>query len=165
VPAKAIREIIDEELAVEVIHFVLNAHGEHAVGLDLERPTVGIERAHSDGSGTIDIIVELRHGKAAFLGVSLAVGPHDFRVDQAVRLLAVDAHVADKETSMDVDLSRGQADARGGVHRLEHVRDELLELGIEFCDRFRANSQARIRILQYWEACHCGSALVSCITR
>ena len=57
---------------------------------------------------------------------------------------------------MDVDLSRGQADAGRGIHRLEHVVDERLELGVDFCDRFRANSQPRVRILQYWETCHCG---------
>jgi len=29
----------------------------------------------------------------------------------------------------------------------------------------RAISEARVGILQYWKACHCGSASVSCITR
>ena len=31
------RQVVDEDLALEVFHLVLDAHGEHAVGVELER--------------------------------------------------------------------------------------------------------------------------------
>src|SRR5262245_54177547 len=158
-------EIVDEQLAFEVVHLVLNADREHAFGIELEGLAVGVDRAHANHGRAVDEVVELRHGQAAFLGVSLTLGPDDFGVDEAQRLLAVDADIADKDALVNVDLGGRQPDPRGRVHRLEHVGHERFELGIEFCDRLRANSEARVWILQYWKACHCGSAWVSCITR
>jgi len=37
--------VIDEHLADEVIHFVLDAHGEHALGVELEALAVRVEGA------------------------------------------------------------------------------------------------------------------------
>src|SRR6185503_3999686 len=158
-------EVVDEQLAFEVVHLVLNADREHAVGVELERLAVGIERSDADRGGAIDEVVELGHRKAPFLGVSLTLGMQDFGVDQAQRLLALDDDIADKDALVDVDLGGRKPDAGSRIHGLEHVGDQSFELGIEFCDRLRANSEARVGILQYWKACHCGSALVSCITR
>ena len=72
--ALELRQIVDEQLAVEVVHLVLNADGEHPFGVELERLAVRIERAHANHGGAIDEVVELGHRKAAFLGVSLALG-------------------------------------------------------------------------------------------
>ena len=45
------------------------------------------------------------------------------------------------------DLDRGKADARGVIHRLEHVFDKLLELGAELMrfNRSRDGFQPRVR--------------------
>src|SRR3989344_6121666 len=39
------REVIDEDLAVEVIDFVLDAGGEQMLGLDLDRLALAVQRA------------------------------------------------------------------------------------------------------------------------
>ena len=50
---------------------------------------------------------------------------------------------------MHVHLGGRQADARGGVHGLEHIGDQLLERGIEAAYRLGAGPQPRIGKLQY----------------
>src|SRR5882672_145948 len=157
-------QVVDEELAVQVIHLVLDADGQQTFRLELERLAGPVERAHLDLGGAVDVVVELRHRQAPFLGVGRALGAHDFGVDQAKRLLVLGPEVADKDSLVNIDLRRGKADAGCGIHRLEHVRDQPLDLGIDFCDGVGADSEARVRILQYWETCHCGSASISCIT-
>ena len=51
----------------------------------------------------------------------------DLRIDDDRRLVLVVVHVHHEEALGDVDLRCGQTDARRGVHRFEHVVDELLE--------------------------------------
>src|SRR5262249_26851366 len=121
-------------------------------------------RADLDLRGAIYEVVELRHRQAALLGVRRALGAQDLGIDQAERLGTVRRHVADQDPFVKVDLRRSQTDARRGIHCLEQILDEAPDFGVDFCDRFGANSQSRIRILEYWETCHCRSASISCIT-
>ena len=45
----------------------------------------------------------------------------------------------------------GETDAFGGVHGLEHVREELIEIRrAEFSDLLRFTLQYRIAVLHYW---------------
>ena len=63
------RQVVDEQLAVEMIHLVLDAHGEQAVGVELDLLAVAVERAHADLVGARDLVEDARHRQAAFLGL------------------------------------------------------------------------------------------------
>src|SRR5581483_7215008 len=52
-------EIVDEQLAVQMVDLVLQASREELGGLDLERLAVPIERAHDDMRGSLDLPVNL----------------------------------------------------------------------------------------------------------
>lgn len=134
------REFLHEHLALEMIHLVLDAHGEHALGRELERLAFRVEGSDTDHGGAIHEVVILRDGEAPFFGVGLAFGRYDFRVDEAVWLLAIDADIADKNALVDVDLGGRKPYAGCRIHGLEQVGDEGFELNVEFCDRLRANS-------------------------
>ncbi len=55
--------------------------------------------------------------------------------------------VDDREPLRDADLRRGETDALRGVHRLEHLVDQLLELRVEDGHRRAGLRQHRIGIL------------------
>ena len=61
------RQVVDEHLAVQVIHLVLDAHREQAVGGELEGFAVAIERLDRDRVGAGDVGVDAGHRQAAFL--------------------------------------------------------------------------------------------------
>src|SRR5690554_5837323 len=81
-------QIVDEELAFEVIHLVLHALREQAFDLELERLAVAVERLDLDALGPLDVLVQPRDRQTAFLVAFAALGPDDFRVDQAIWLVA-----------------------------------------------------------------------------
>src|SRR5665647_3391753 len=66
-------------------------------------------------------------------------GDPQFRVDgrAAPRPLVVIDVAEREEPKRDADLRAGQADAGGGIHRLEHVLDERAQLVVEIDDESR----------------------------
>ena len=72
------RKVIDEDLALKVLRLVLNAHGQHAFGFELERLPVRIEGAHANPRRAPHAIVVARDGQAAFLAFGFAFGARRF---------------------------------------------------------------------------------------
>src|SRR6185437_12073054 len=103
------REIVDEELAVDVVHLVLNADGEQLLAVTLEDVAVAVLGAHPDLRGALDLIEVSGHREAPFLGRDLAFAREDLRVDEDQRIVAVGRDIDDHEPLVDVDLSRGEA--------------------------------------------------------
>src|SRR5690606_29551679 len=159
------RQIVDEQLALEVIHLVLDALREQPVRLELERLAVLVERPDLDPLGPLDELVQPRDGQTPLLEALAAVRGEDFRVDEAARLIAPLGHVDHDDALVNVDLRRSKADAGRGIHRLEHVLDQALHVVVDNCDALGAYSQPRIGILENWESRHCGRPSVSCITQ
>ena len=56
---------VDHEDAVEVIVLVLDGYGEEAVGLELERLAVAVERPDGDGPRPLDVLADAGEGEAA----------------------------------------------------------------------------------------------------
>src|SRR3954470_8444234 len=75
-----LRQVLDEHLALEVIHLVLNAHGQQTLGFEREGIPVLIERAHFHPFSALDQLVDTGHGEAAFLDVGYAGRLDDFRI-------------------------------------------------------------------------------------
>src|SRR5690606_13909747 len=86
--ALELREVVDEQLAFEMIHLVLDALREQTFRLELERLAVAVERLHLDALGPLDVVVQPGHGQAPLLEAPAAFGRDNFRIDQAIRLIA-----------------------------------------------------------------------------
>ena len=111
---------------------MLDADGQQAIGLDLARRALGIERAHLHPLGALDAVVDAGHRQAAFVAFhALVAGPQQLGVDQHQALVAFFRHVDHDQALVHVDLGGGQADALGLVHGLEHVVDQLAQGGID----------------------------------
>src|SRR4051812_7036967 len=119
-------KVLDEHLACQVIHFVLDAYGQQALRFERECVAVLVEGANLDALGTRHQLVDARQRKAALLDIGLAGGLDDFGIDQDDERIAAFGYVDHDDLLVYVDLGCGKADARGGIHGLGHVGGELL---------------------------------------
>ena len=147
-------EIVDEQLAVEVIHFVLQANGQNAVELTLEDDAVTILRPHTDALRTLDRIEDAGDRQAALFHRANLAAPEDLRIDEHERLAAIVAHVHDDELPVHVDLGGGEADAGRRVHGLEHVVHQPQQGGVKHRDRLGAGAQTWIGKLENGQQSH-----------
>src|SRR5262245_4809369 len=74
-------EVIDEQLALEMIHLVLDAHGEQPLGVELERLAGAIERTHADALGTGHLLVDSGDRQTALFHLLVAEARDDLRID------------------------------------------------------------------------------------
>src|SRR5258706_6158812 len=98
------REIVDEDPADQVIHLVLDAHREHALGLQLEGFAARVECANGHFRGPPHAVVVAWHRQAALLAVGLALGRDDLGIDEHVQIVPRRADVDDDDALVDVDL-------------------------------------------------------------
>ena len=139
------RQIIDEQLAVEVIAFVLNAHRQQAFGNQLEGLAVTVEGLDFDFLRAIDVFVEARHRQAAFLILLNFVGQGlELGVDKHQRFILVFGQVHHHQALVYIHLGGRQADAGGVVHGCKHIVDQLAQLVVDLLHRFGDGTQARI---------------------
>ena len=144
--------MVDEQHPVEMVDLMLQADRQQPVDLAVLDLAVGVPpaRAHPIGAQHLGILLGDRQA-ALLVGHQGFALLEDLRIDEHPRvpdrlallilfLLEVDHEQADRYP----DLHRGQPDAGRVVHRLEHVGDEGLELGIEILDRSRGLAQDRI---------------------
>src|SRR6266850_2740507 len=108
------RQIVDEDFALEVIHFVLDANRQELVCDEGEGLAVQIERAHGDALGALDRFVDSRNRQAAFLAVLGAFPADDFRVDQNQELVPALGGIDDDHPLVHVDLRCRQTHAGCG---------------------------------------------------
>src|SRR6185437_8013121 len=66
------RQVIDEDLAAQMVHFVLDTHRKQSVGVEVEAFAALVLRAHADTLGTGDLVVVAGNRQAAFLVFGLA---------------------------------------------------------------------------------------------
>ena len=71
-----------------------------------------------------------------------------------MRLVVSFAHIHDDDSFVDVDLGRGQANARRRVHGFQHVLSKDGKVCVEGLYRCRLGAQARIRVVKYFQSSH-----------
>src|SRR5688572_5266492 len=133
-------KVIEEEDAVEVVHLMLDGARRERAHLEPERLAVRIERLDDDLLGTRDVGEHIGNGKASLLGGGAPLGREDPRIDERD---PVAVGIDDRDSPRDAHLVRGESDALGGVHRLEHARDEFAHFGIDRPDLVAALSENR----------------------
>src|SRR6266545_6425970 len=132
-------DVADVELAIQMISFVQEGSGQQFLASLFVEVPIHVLRANGDLTRTRDRFTKFRNTQAALI---LAVTP--FRVNdlgvgkyQLSFGILLERHVNDREAFRDADLRSSQSHTVGGIHRLEHVLDEFLNLGIEDRHRLR----------------------------
>src|SRR5450759_5297767 len=82
------RQVFDEHPALQVVHLVLDANGEHALGVHGKSPAVQPQRAHGDTLGARDSLVTAGQRQASLFAIGHAAGGEDFRIDQRQKFIA-----------------------------------------------------------------------------
>ena len=142
-------DVVDEELAVEVVGFVLDGAAEEVFGVDVDVAAFEVEGTDADALGAVDGAVDAGEGEAAFFLVEAAVALGDLGVDEdefLVFLGGVGGDVEDEELEGEADLVGGEADAPGFVHQVEHGSDLVLEGGVDAFDGFRLVAQGGVGV-------------------
>src|SRR5262245_13409635 len=103
-----LRQVLDEDLAFEVVHLVLDADRQKALRLQGERVAVLIEGAHFDPLGALDQLVDARHGQTAFLDVGHTGGFEDLGIDQHDQGIAALRDINHDDLLVHVDLGCGK---------------------------------------------------------
>src|SRR5881227_2084444 len=80
--ALQIRQVVDEQLAVEVIDLVLDTHRQDVVVIALERRAGAILCAQPDLRRALHFIENPRHRQTPFLAARLPLAREDLRVDE-----------------------------------------------------------------------------------
>src|SRR5687767_14681033 len=118
-------QVVEEQLAVEVVDLVLQAAREQLGRLDLVRVAVEVHRAHDDVLWPLDVRIDVGDREAAFLRLGLARRLEDLGIDDDERL---SLDVDHREALGTADLRRRQPDPARVVHRLEHVGHERAQV-------------------------------------
>src|ERR1035437_899991 len=134
-------QVIDEQLAVQVVDLVLKAHAQQLSTHNLERLALAIERLDHDARRARDVAVQLGDREAAFFPLDGPRALDDLRIDEHEPLAV---HVHHREPLRAAHLRGGEAHAVRGGHRFEHVVDELLQFGREGVDRAGLLAEDRI---------------------
>ncbi|MCY1447309.1 hypothetical protein D9M71_639220 [compost metagenome] len=139
-------QVIDEQFAIEVVAFVLDAHREQIFGDQFVGLAVAVQRLDLDPLRAIDVFVEARHRQTAFLVLAHVVGQRfELGVDEHSRLGAVFGEVHHDDTFVHVDLGSGEADARRFIHCFKHVVDQLTHFVVHYGHWLGDSAQTRIR--------------------
>src|SRR5690606_29680247 len=84
------RDIVDEQLAVEVIQLVLDAYRQQAIGVHLERLAVSVQRLDQHAVRALHRFIEARHRQATLVvGLGLLGDRRHLGVDEHQRLVAL----------------------------------------------------------------------------
>ena len=125
-------DVVNKQLAVEVVGFMLDGAAEQVFGLTLEELSQQIEGLHLDLAGAADLGVEPGKAQAAFLILNRGMALDDLGVDEdqfLVLLLRVRRDIQDKEAEGQGHLVGGQTYPLRGIHEAEHLlngRPEIL---------------------------------------
>ena len=75
-------QIVDEDLAVQVVHLVLDAGGEHPRRVEREASAVAVEGGDGNAFRPLDVIVDPGHGETALLVDRDALAARDLGINE-----------------------------------------------------------------------------------
>src|SRR5450755_777197 len=101
-------KVVDEQLAVEMVHLVLKANGQKAVGVNFKRISVTSQRADTDMRSPLHLVIDVGHRQTTFFARTASLGTQEFRIDKNHGLIALLAHVENEQSPMHIHLSGGE---------------------------------------------------------
>ena len=146
---------VDEQLAVEVVGLVLQDAGHVAFDVGLDFVALEVVRLDVDRLFAHDWSSHFGDAQAAFLVFDLSPALAEHRIDEhelGIFLRGSPSSIGHEQSVRQIDLIRRQPDAFVRVHQLEHLGDDLSQLGVDLLDRPRQVPQRRMRILDDFEA-------------
>ncbi len=137
-----------------MIHFMLDADRQQAVGRKFKGLAVAAQCLHPDTIMAGDVFKMARHGQAAFKVLLAAAQRFESWVNEYQRRAFVFGNIQYQQALVYVHLGCRKTNAGGGVHGLKHVIDELPQGVIDRLDRLGNGAQARIGKLKDGEQGH-----------
>jgi hypothetical protein len=121
-----------------VVDFVEQGAGQEGFAFDFKELAFDILGTDFNPFVALDLLVDFGEAQAAFVFELLAAAIDDFGVDEDDFVFGafLEADVNYGDLFGDADLRSGEADALRGVHAVEHLVDELGQLGGEVGDGF-----------------------------
>jgi hypothetical protein len=141
-------DVADVELPVEMIGFMEESSGKQVLaGLFVELP-IHVLSADGDDPGPGDGLAKFRNAEAAFVLAlpsfsvnDLGIGKNEFRVG-----IFFECDIDYGESLRDTDLWGGESYTMRGIHGLEHIVDELLQVVVEVGNRFGRPFEYRVAV-------------------
>jgi hypothetical protein len=143
-------QIVDKELAVKVIHLMLNGSRMQAIGIDFDQLALKVIRLHPDPLGPVNLPVHIRQAQAAFLSLITGMPLDNLRIDKdllVLRLSRICHQIQNEESEWQPDLIRRQPNPSGCIHQLKHPTNRILEVLIQTLQRLADRSENRVRVL------------------
>ena len=109
-------KVVDEQLAVEMVHFVLKADGQKPVGINFKGISVTSQRTDTDMRSPLHLVVDVGQRQTAFFAGTASLGTQEFRIDENHGLITLLAHIEHEHSPMYIDLGSGETDSLGRVH-------------------------------------------------
>src|SRR6478672_8104648 len=106
-----------------MVDLVLYTYSKQAVRFERKGFAEGVESPHLDALGAPNFIENTGYGEASFFGLSFAARFDDFWIDEGLQFIARFGNIYDENALMHVDLRRGEANTRCGIHGFSHIRD------------------------------------------
>src|SRR4029453_5074530 len=143
-------QAIDEQLAVEMIHLVLERSCEESGRVVLMFPSVSSQPLDDGTSGAHHRCVESRDTQTALFFQLHPIAFDELRIDehQQSRRGAPSRNVDAEEARATTDLRCGQAAAGGRVHSVDNVIDDALNLECDRVDRCRWLVEETVAVLE-----------------
>lgn len=149
-------DAVEEQDAVQVVHFVLDGNRLETAGVYLPQSAVRFAEFHRNLRGALNFAGVVRHTHAPFPhdGHS-STAPGDFRVDHAEQAMVVlptvpvvgDIHHADPQRNS--DLGSGHADRAGSfTHRIDQIPEQTVDALVDMFDPVTHLFQNLMWILQ-----------------
>jgi replicative DNA helicase len=172
-----LREVVDKQLTVEVVTFVLQGHGLEAFGFDHLFIAVDVEIANGAARTAADLARFARDAQATFVPRQRAALVLEAWVDQGNGFLArghfhfrivlipvVRADVHHHHATMHANLRCGQAHTLGGVHGVKQVLHQGTNVVVDALDRRAGPQQQGIGPNEDVAHRHTGCDSASCET-
>src|SRR5271157_871519 len=139
-------DVVDVELAVEVIRFVHQGARQQVFPADFKCFAFNVLGTRRDLARSRHLLAKLRQAEATFVGRKPSFGVDDLWIhehDLGLRIF-LKGDIDNGDALADANLRRGQTDAVRGVHAFKHVIDKLAQLFVEDGDRGARLLQDRI---------------------
>src|SRR5688572_18615094 len=145
-------QVVHEQDAVEMIHFVLEGTRREVATLDGALVAVGVNASQRDARRPEHRRVEAGHAETSLLFELRAAALHDLGIDQRHQLAGFSAgtRIDDQHPERDPNLGCRETNPGRRVHRFDQVVHELPHAVVEGGDCFRFCGQAGIAVLENW---------------